>query len=370
MSFTISKIAQFSKIFLQPQEVNYLILYVTSICNQKCSFCFYADSLNADWGHGLSLDQLEKVSKSLPNCIHITMTGGEPFVRKDLPEIVKLFCTNSKTINITFPTNGSLPVQIEKMLVRILKENPGCVFRVALSIDGLSDVHDEIRGMKNAFKKAEATFHVVKKLQKKFSNLVLIINSVASGVNKDKLKPFIDYAVENLWCDDHSLLLARGNTKTKESKEISAYEYHDLVAYFEQKKAEKRQADTLYKKLLKHIETRTREIADKTYRENKYILPCTAGKKLLVLYDSGNLAPCEIIDTLSHAPSVKENLGNFILGNIHDHNYSIKKILATKHAKNIQRYIYDSKCFCTFECAIAASISLELRNLKYLLKRI
>lgn len=370
MNFSPAKLLQFSRVFLRPAEVNYLILYVTSICNQKCSFCFYADSLNAEWGHGLSAEQLEQVSQSLPNCIHLTITGGEPFVRKDLPDIVRYFCNNSGTINITFPTNGSLPLQTASMLEQMLAENPQCVFRMALSVDGLPEVHNRLRGMNGAYEKAADTFARVKQLQKRHRNLVLVINSVASGLNKDHLKEFIDHAMEHLWCDDHSLLLARGNTKETEAKNISPAEYHALVQYLEKKKSQKRQAETLYKKLLKHIETRTRELTDKTYSENKYMMPCTAGRKLLVLYDNGDLTPCEIIDTLQHTADARQQYGNFVMGNLHENNYNIQQVLDSGKAKSIQQYIRDSKCYCTFECAIAASLTLDSKNIKHLIKPI
>jgi MoaA/NifB/PqqE/SkfB family radical SAM enzyme len=367
MSFTAAKLVQFSKIYLRPKDVNYLILYVTSHCNQKCEFCFYADSLNAPWGHGMSLEQLEKVSKSLPNCIHVTMTGGEPFLRTDLPQIVDTFCTNSKTINITFPTNGSMPERTAEMLEKMLKAQPQCVFRVALSIDALKEKHDEIRKMKGAFEKAEQTFHLVKKLQNKYSNLVLVINSVASKYNKNELVEFIDYAIEHLWCDDHSLLLARGNTKQIDAKDISYQEYADIVLHFEKKKAEKKQADTLYKKLLKHIETKTREVVTKSYTENSFIMPCVAGKKLLVLYDSGELSPCEILDTMDHSEQVRKEYGNFAIGNVKDFDFDISKMLATERSQKINQFIQDTKCHCTFECAIAASLTMKMGNLPKLL---
>jgi Fe-coproporphyrin III synthase len=368
MSFTASKIVQFSKIYLRPRDVNYLILYVTSHCNQKCEFCFYADSLNAPWGHGLSLDQMEKVSRSLPNCIHVTMTGGEPFLRNDLPEIVRLFCTNSNTINITFPTNGSMPERTGEMLEKMLSENPRCVFRIALSIDALGEKHDTIRKMKGAFAKAEETYRVVKDLQRRYKNLVLVINTVASKYNKSDLVEFIDYAVEQLWCDDHSLLLARGNTKQPDAKDISYEEYAGIVGYFEMKKAEKKQADTMYKKLLKHIETRTREVVAKSYAENSFIMPCVAGKKLLVLYDSGELAPCEILDTMDHSAEVRNEYGNFNFGNVHEHNYDLGEMLSSERGQKINKFIADTKCHCTFECAIAASLTMKIGNLPLLMK--
>ncbi len=55
---------------------SYLILYVTSRCNPACSFCFYADSLNAPWKDGLSLDEITSIAGALRHCSVSRMPGG------------------------------------------------------------------------------------------------------------------------------------------------------------------------------------------------------------------------------------------------------------------------------------------------------
>ena len=52
--------------------------------------CFYWDSMQKKTTQ-LSLNEIEKLSKSLPNLLQLTLTGGEPSLRKDLSEIPKIF---------------------------------------------------------------------------------------------------------------------------------------------------------------------------------------------------------------------------------------------------------------------------------------
>jgi len=352
----LSTIPRYARSYFSSSQ-SYIILYVTSRCNQKCDFCFYADSLNAPWGDGLSFEEIHQIAQSLDNCIHATLTGGEPFVRKDLAEIVGVLIRESGTRNFTFPTNGSLVKRILRVAEAVCEEYPSSEFRIALSIDALGNRHDEIRGMTSAFDKAEKTFHGLKKLQERFDNLHLVINTVASKYNKTHLKEFLDYAIENLWCDDHTLLLARGTPKKEDAKEITTEEYQELVKYLELKKAERRQAQTLHKGLIKFIETETRAIVNRTYKEDRFQVPCVAGDKLVIIYDSGDVYPCEIIDTLAWPKEVVERFGgNFKIGNIRDYGGDMRALMATDRACNIQRFIIESRCYCTFECAIAASI--------------
>ena len=343
---------------------SYVILYVTSRCNQRCEFCFYADSLNKPHRDGMTLQEITEIAKSLKNCIHMTLTGGEPFLRRDLVDVTRALITHARVRNITYPTNGSFTERIVQSLETLCTEHPDVEFRIALSIDALGQKHDHIRGMPDAFARAEATFRAVKALQSRFKNLHLIINTVASKYNKNDLKEFLDYASEHLAADDHSLLLARGNTKQPDARDVTPEEFERLVEYLEAKRSRQVRGTGAHSRLLQFVETETRHIAKQTHLENRYQLPCVAGDKFLVIYDTGEVYPCEIIDTLGLPASVTGKFGgSFRLGNVRDFNCDVMKLLQTDRAEQIRQYIVGSKCHCTFECAIAASIVFKPKSL-------
>ena len=87
------------------QVPNYAIVYVDGRCNMHCSFCCYAamDARNSsnimpvDWGNTF------KRAKSL---LHLTITGGEPFLRKDLTEIISEIIKNSGVPRVSIKSNG------------------------------------------------------------------------------------------------------------------------------------------------------------------------------------------------------------------------------------------------------------------------
>ena len=74
-------------------------------------------------------------------------SGGEPLVRKDLPELAK-YATN-KGMRAVISTNGTL---IDRNMAKILKD-VGLSY-VGVSLDGGEEVHDAFRGVKGAYKKA------------------------------------------------------------------------------------------------------------------------------------------------------------------------------------------------------------------------
>ncbi|MGW8178924.1 MAG: radical SAM protein, partial [bacterium] len=130
-----------------------LIFFVTSQCNLLCTHCFYWEELNKKKNE-LSLDEISRITKSLPNLLSVSLTGGEPFLRKDLPEIAELFERNSSVRNIQIPSNGFLVertvLRAEEMLKRVRRARV-CT---GVSLDGPKDIHNKIRQNERSFERA------------------------------------------------------------------------------------------------------------------------------------------------------------------------------------------------------------------------
>lgn len=361
----LSTVPQYLKSYLS-RGPSYVILYVTSRCNQKCEFCFYADSLNAPWKDGLSLDEIRKIARSIAPCIHVTLTGGEPFLRRDLDEVVSAMIEEGGVRNVTIPTNGSFPDRVEQVVSSVCERYPHVELRVALSLDALGEKHDRLRGMPGAFAKATDTHRRVRRLQARHPNLHLLVTSVASKFNKDDLREFFDHAFTELPSDDHALLLARGDTKNPDARDITPAEYRELSAYLDAKlKARTSSANGGHGRLLERIEQVVRHEAGALHRGAAPRYTCVAGGKFLVIYDSGDVYPCEIIETEKprHAEALKRFGGTFKIGNVRDCAHDVGALVRGERAREIRQYIEDSRCHCTFECAIAASVVFKPTSL-------
>lgn len=340
----------------------YLILYVTGRCNHSCSFCFYSSSLNRGEGDGLSLDDITRIGRSLRHCVHVTLTGGEPLLRSDLAEVADTLVLNAGTRNITVPSNGSLPSRTERVFSRLCRRHPSVEFRLALSIDGLPDVHDDVRGRKGSFTRAVETFHRIKRLQSRLPNLHLVLATVVSRYNKERTAEFIDYAAGRLRCDDHTLLLARGRTPRDEAKDVDGEEYHRLVGHLRNSRGER--CGWSHRGVLKFVEKETARLVSRSYRDGRRLFPCVAGRKMLVIYHTGEVHPCEILQTREHPRHLMDRFqGSFSLGNVRDWNGDVTAMLRSKKAADLSRWIVSSRCHCTFECAAAASLVFNPRVL-------
>ena len=124
---------------------------VTYRCNARCNMCkrYKEPSAPSD---ELTIETIKK----LPPMYFTNITGGEPFIRDDLGDIVRLLRTKSDRIVIS--TNGYFTDRI----VALCKEFRDIGIRV--SVEGTANTNDEIRGLQNGYERALSTLKALKEL--------------------------------------------------------------------------------------------------------------------------------------------------------------------------------------------------------------
>lgn len=127
---------------------------ITYRCNSRCQMCnIWQDQHPAE----LPLEYFKNLSPSLR---YINLSGGEPFLRTDLPEIVRIIKQVSPQAQIIISSNGLATELIREQIGKILAIDPGVGVRI--SIDGLGALHDRIRGIPGMFEHALATVKLLK----------------------------------------------------------------------------------------------------------------------------------------------------------------------------------------------------------------
>ncbi|RZB30297.1 MAG: Fe-coproporphyrin III synthase [Desulfobacteraceae bacterium Eth-SRB1] len=121
---------------------------ITRKCNLKCVHC-YAHAKNISFENELSTKEGKKLLDDLAQfgVPVILFSGGEPTIRKDLPELAAHAV--EKGMRAVISTNGTL---ISQKMARILKEI-GLSY-VGISIDGMEEINDRFRGVNGAYKSA------------------------------------------------------------------------------------------------------------------------------------------------------------------------------------------------------------------------
>ena len=165
----IFNILKFSKYFFIKNNPIYLTYFVTNKCNLKCQHCFYWKNLNLK-KRELTLEEIDKFSKNLKDILVLNITGGEPFLRKDLPDLIKTFYINKKPIILTINTNGFLTNKIISDTEKILSFYKLPLI-IEISLDGIKEDHDKVRYVEGAFDKSILTFKKLKELQNNYPKI-------------------------------------------------------------------------------------------------------------------------------------------------------------------------------------------------------
>ena len=154
---------------VKPLHPTVLIFHVTFVCDARCNMC-------SNWTRGnrkedMTLEQIERTfsSKVWKNIENASISGGEPTTRNDLVDIVKVMIDKMpKLRKLTLNTTGLTPHRGIPMLTKIVEicNERGVIFSTRVSVDGVGDMHNDVRRVKRGFDKAMQTINAMKELQK------------------------------------------------------------------------------------------------------------------------------------------------------------------------------------------------------------
>ena len=142
---------------------HFIVYEPTLLCNLHCNFCYVADILNPeDWrSKELSLEELDRIFAD-GGVKSYNITGGEPFVRKNLIDIFTLF--REKGMRCDYITTNGTIIQENRAQALAQLTKSGFLKHISVSIDGPPDFHNEVRGQKDAFQKAAENIHLLRRI--------------------------------------------------------------------------------------------------------------------------------------------------------------------------------------------------------------
>ncbi|MCG2808887.1 MAG: radical SAM protein [Candidatus Portnoybacteria bacterium] len=150
-------------------DIKDAVLAVTYQCNSCCQFCYIWQSRET---FSCQPSDYENLPRNLES---VNISGGEPFLRHDLPEIVRVISRRCPQAKIIISTNGFLPSIIKKRMTEIIKFKRD--IGVAVSLDGFGKVHEELRGFPGGFSLALETIRLLKELGLKDLKIAFTLNN-------------------------------------------------------------------------------------------------------------------------------------------------------------------------------------------------
>jgi len=304
-----------------------LTVSVTYKCNSKCKTCNIWDKKSVK---ELSSDEFRMVFNSIGSTPYwVTLSGGEPFLRGDLTEIVGAVCEELDPSIVNIPTNG-LVKNTPQIVEKIIKENPKTRFIINLSLDGVGVKHDEIRGVPGAFEKAVNTFHGLSSLTR--GNLDLGIHTVVSKYNASEIGELIAFS-EQLKPSSYITEIAERRVElcNRESDITPSIQEYEKAANLLKAKLKNSKAQGI-PKVIKTLRNEYYDLTLKTLEQQTQVIPCFAGVCSAQITPDGYVWPC----------CVRADE----LGNLRDVDFDFKKIWFSGKAREVRRSIKNKECYC------------------------
>jgi MoaA/NifB/PqqE/SkfB family radical SAM enzyme len=314
----------------------FLILFINSICNQKCEHCFYWRNLNRR--DDLTKEEIFALSRSLGRVENLNLSGGEPFLRAEFGEICRQFIRQNRVRQIYVPTNGYFTDRTVKQVTETLKEKDLDLFVAELSLDGLGEFHNKFRGSPGSFDKSMQTYDALARLQETDPRLRIHSISTATDVNMDEIRRLTTFLFDRCpKMDHHNLALIRGDRKNPSLQGPTLLEYQRLYDYVRKLWAPREQGryGSMVEPMLQWAKTRIAV-------ERTQVIPCRAGVLSGVVYSNGDVSVCE-----THPP----------LGNLRQN--SFPEIWHSPEARRLRDAIRRKECHCTNEVFLWPSITYQ-----------
>ncbi len=162
---------------LRPRPLN-LTFSVTYRCNAMCRTCNVWKKRVQD----LTLVEYERIFHSLGSSLYwATFSGGEPFIRPDLIDIVTACYDHCHPAIVTIPTNGLLRREIVDGVARLSRHAPDMKIVINFSLDGIGTRHDEIRKVRGNYDRLREAYRELKAAA--HPNVTVGIHTVVSQFN-------------------------------------------------------------------------------------------------------------------------------------------------------------------------------------------
>ena len=318
----------------------YALVYVTQRCDAKCRHCFLWGELNQSHRE-LTVCEFQQLAASMGPLLQLTLTGGSPELRSDLPAIARAFHQRCRPVNLTICVNGYHTQTICSQIEEILRLCPDQNLTVGVSLDGLGAVHDEIRGMRGLFEKVVATFLELGQLKKVNPRLSLTCALCVSELNWQTAEATADWAHQHLPIDLLKPILVRGNARDPSALgNHGARTYERLVQREENALAQGRRS--LLALATRAKEAVQRDLISEFQCQPRYRVPCAAARQTAVIRADGTVMACEM-----RAEK---------LGDLRQENMDLRRVWMGYAAESFRRKIRLEKCACHHHCFMAPAV--------------
>ncbi len=321
-----------------------LTFSVTAACQSRCKTCnigavYLSNPSLAK--QNLTLDEINKVFESLGQIYFFNVSGGEPFMRPDLAEIVRLACLHLRPSLIHIPTNAISPKFIAKTTRKILSHMdellpPQVPISIKPSIDGIGAMHDYVRGYPGNFELLEKTIDALLEIRAENPRLHVDLGTVISNLNLHHLDEIEDW-VHSRGIESYRHEIAEQRAEFHNLGDPitpPADVYRKLTERFRDKIVRNIRGKALLTRTTEAVRVVYYDVAVRILEERRQVTPCYGGISNIHMNYNGEIWPCCVLG------------GDQALGSVRQWNYDMRALLTSEQAGRSRKYIADGNCAC------------------------
>jgi MoaA/NifB/PqqE/SkfB family radical SAM enzyme len=319
----------------------YVIFFVTHRCDARCGHCFFWRQLNDRSYQELNLEEIDRLASVLGPVLQITLTGGSPELRHDLPEIAQVFHQRCQPANLTTCFNGYHTDRIARQVAEMLDRCSGQHFTAGVSLDGVGEEHDRLRGMPGLFDRVLRTIDELHHLKRETGRLQLICAVCISELNHETAERTVQWAREHLPVDFVKPILVRGKPHNPEALGCHAAKTYLRIV---QSNTPTMRAGNLhwFNRLVLAKESVQRDLIVRISQTGVSPVRCSAARETAVVYADGSVSACELRQEK--------------LGNLRDVNMDFARLWRDVAAQQFRESLRQRPCTCYHHCFLAPLI--------------
>ena len=321
-----------------PHKISYIVTYK---CNLRCQMCNI-------WKKGstneLNLEEIEMFFKASNKFSWVGITGGEPFLKDNITDIVKIILDNCKElVAIHFASNGTMTNKIMEVVKSALKyKNKKARLLFTLSIDGSPQLHDGIRGVKGSWNRCLETFSLLKEIK----SVKPRIGITLSNYNFDRFSDIFKSLKEvhtTLGFDDITINVFHKSSFYYNNENMSELNYSLMINTIDRILKADRSPFTINN----FLRRKYLSLYKKYVQSTKCPLRCQALSASCVLDPRGDIYPCGIYEKR--------------IANIKEYNYDLGKIWIEPVVKKLSKECSRGLCpSCWSPCDAYSAIGGSL----------
>jgi len=322
----------------------HLTFFVTARCPLRCKTCFYWQHTDTEHPE-LTLAEITRLAPTLQGTVWLAVTGGEPFTRPDLPDVMGALAEEARPLYLTLVTNGLYPEKMEEVVRSVFAPRRTPFVRVSVSLDGVGSLHDEIRGRSGSFDRAVETIEVLRDLCRRYPRLSSLVVTCYNAHNQDTLEEIPAFLRAKFPNIDWDFVLARGD-----SREASSKSGLDLQRYFDLKRkycpGPRPGAPTRIPERIIAAKNRAMiELQEEILRQRQSRVACRAGSISAVVDEQGQVTTCE--------------MRQLPMGSLREHSMDMRRFWRSPEAIATRAAARDHHPPCGHECNLATNMAFS-----------